>query len=265
MTDSEKPKLDDIVKGIISYIEFLNNFKKVHEDVEILKEADNPNSSKFIFREFNTECYIIDKKKFDDFRSATNFDNLNKILDPINEGNKNKFKEELKKYLEKHPYQFNGEDIKIYSELEEMKGMVQEFNKYSFVNKEILCEAMGISEDKLKGKTLKVSKNTNDTCIISNNFTFIVQKKKTEEKKEKEEIPKYKNLYYVEDLTKKIFTLLYFFNEEVIQNKIKNKIKNECYFKTYYLIDNEWMSEYKEFFSYDLIIKKLKEKLEKKK
>ena len=49
-----------------------------------------------------------------------------------------------------------------------------------------------------------------------NNFSLTIPKKKTEEKKE---IKKYKNLYYVEDITKKIFTLLYFFDKEVIKKK----------------------------------------------
>ena len=42
---------------------------------------------------------------------------------------------------------------------------------------------------------MKVSKNQSDTCIISNNFTMTIPKKKAVEKKQ--EIPKYKNLYYV--------------------------------------------------------------------
>ena len=261
MTDKEKQQqLDNIAKGIISYFGFVNNFKKIHEDEAILKEADNPNSIKYLLRKFDTECYLIDKKNFDDFKSAINFGKLTQEL-VINEENKSKIKEELGKYLNEHPYQFNAGNIKIYSEFEEMKTIVKNFTNYSFVNKEILCDAMGISEKNLKEKMMKVSKNKNDTCIISNNFSLIVPKKKVEEKKE---IQKYKNLYYVENITKKIFTLLHFFNEDVIPNKINNKIKDDYYFKTYYLINDEWMNRYKNFFSYDFIIKKLKKKLEKK-
>ena len=69
---------------------------------------------------------------------------------------------------------------------------------------------------------------------------------------------KFKNLYYVEDLTKKIFILL-FFNEKIIQYKMKKKIKDIHNFKKYYWINDEWIREYKEFFSYDFVIKKFKE------
>ncbi len=133
----ESKNIYKIAKGIISYKVFLNKFKTIHEDEIIMKEPYNQNSTKYIFRNFNTECYIIDKTIFDDFRSATNLDKLIQILEPLNEENKNKFEEELNKYLEKHPYKFCAENIKLYSELEEMKTVVKNFNNYSFVNKEI--------------------------------------------------------------------------------------------------------------------------------
>ena len=166
MTDTEKKAhADRIAEGIISYTEFLTDFKKVQEDEVIKKDADDPKSTQYTFRKFNTECYIIKKKYFDDFRRATNFDALNPILNPLDEENKNKFKEKLKEHLDKNPYQSKNENIKIYYELEEMKKVVKDFNNYSFVNKGI-CDAMGISEEYLKDKALKVSKNKNDTCII---------------------------------------------------------------------------------------------------
>ena len=92
--------VDNITKGIISYKKFLDEFKKVNEDEVITKDPNNPNTLKYIFRTFNTECYIIDRKFSDKIRSATNFDKLNKILEPVNEENEKKFKEELNNYLE---------------------------------------------------------------------------------------------------------------------------------------------------------------------
>ena len=88
-----------------------------------------------------------------------------------------------------------------------MKKVVKDINNYLFVNKEI-CNAMGIPEEYLKDKAVKVSKNKNDTCIISNNFILTIPKKK---KEEKNEIKKYKNLYYVEDITKKNIHFIIFF------------------------------------------------------
>ena len=262
MSDGEneiKEKIEKITSGIISYLNFIKNFKEVHEDHVISTEGNNEINYKYIFREFNLEFYIIDKNYFDVFRSAINFNDLIGLLNPINEENKKIFKNELKKILSRKPYKFEGENFKVYSELEEMKKVVKNLNNYTFVNKELLCDAMGIPEIYLKDKMFKISKNKNDTCLISisNNFTLTINFKK------KEEIKEYKNLYYVGDKTKRIFTLLYLFNENLIQSKIKKEIKDEYNFQTYYLINKYWMNEYKEFFLYDNIIAKLKKILKK--
>ena len=262
--EEENDNIERIANGIISYLEFLKKFKKAKDDT-IIKQDETKFS--YIFRDFNLECYIIDKKYFDDFRDDTNFDELNSILNPINEENKKKFKEELKKYLKEHPYNMpNGEEIKIYSELEDVKKVVNNFNNYTFVNESLLCDCMGVLPDNLEGKKLKVSKNKINTCLISTSNDYIltinVEKKNQEGKKEQQqnEIAEYKNLYYVEEITIKIFILLYF-NEIKIQNIIKNKIKDVYNFKEYYLINKKWLNEYKEFFLYDFIIKKIEEEI----
>jgi hypothetical protein len=66
----------------------------------------------------------------------------------------------------------------------------------------------------------------------------------------------YKNLYYVEEITKKIFILL-FFHEKKMKEEIKNDIQDIYDFKKYYLINSKWLKEYKEYFLYETIIKKL--------
>ncbi len=265
MDNKKNLNIENITSGIISYLKFIKNFKKVHED-EVILNKENSNTYKYTFREFNLECYIIDKKYFDDFRSAINFDDIIPLLEPIeniNEKNIIKFKEELKKNITtNNAFNFELKNIKIYSELEEIKKVVKDFNNYTFVNKDLLCNIADISEINLKDKMMKVSKNKNDTCLISTSKNFILTiniKKNIDEPKNI--IKVYKNLYYVEDITKRVFTLLYLFNEKVIQNKINNKIKNEYDYKTYYLINKEWLDEYKDFFMYDSIIKKLKNKL----
>ena len=174
-------------------------------------------------------------------------------MNPINEENKKKFKIELKKHLDKNPFIPNGDKIELYSEINEMKKLVKNFSNYSFINKELL-NVMGVPESKLEGKMMKVSKNGKNTSLlsISNNFILNIEiekkKENNDEKKEKEKekennkIKKannknYKNLYYLEEITKKIFVLLYF-NEQFIQNKINKNIKDISYFLgfTYYLI-----------------------------
>ena len=139
--DEDGINIEKITNGIISYLEFLKQFNKAIYHEFIKKES-------YIFLQFNLECYIIDKKYLDDFKKATNFDELIFLLNPINEGNKNKFKIELKKYLEEKSFIPNGENIKLYSDKEEMKELVMNYNNYSFINKELL-DIMGVPESKL--------------------------------------------------------------------------------------------------------------------
>ena len=252
---------DKMADSIISYLEFVKNFKKVKPD-----EIINLDKFIYIFRHFNVECYIIDKEIFNEFRSAINFDDFIAILDPINDENVKIFKEELKKFLEKNPYIPKRKNIKLYSNEEEIKEIIKNFNNYTFVNKELLVNAMGFPESEIKGNIFNVSRNEKNTCLISynNNFSMsVVSEKKYENQishDENEVTEEYKNLYYVEKITEKIFVLLYY-NEIDINRKMKKEIKNMYNFKTYYLINNEWLNEYKEFFLYDFIINKMKKYL----
>ena len=80
--------INKITESIISYLEFVNKFKNAKSDEIIFNESDNSNSKfSYIFRDFMVECYIIDKKSFDIFRSSINFNNLHSLLNPINEEN----------------------------------------------------------------------------------------------------------------------------------------------------------------------------------
>ena len=262
MTEDEnesKYNYEKIADSIISYLEFIKKFKKVISNEIIINEPDN-NFSKFsyIFRDYNVDCYIIERNFFDDFKSAVNFNDLTSILDPINDENKNKFKNELKIYLNKNPLHINN--IKIFSKKKELKEIVKNFNNYSFINKELLIDGMGISESRLKDNLIKVSKNENNTSLLSVNENFIInikiEKVKDNKKSNKRNIPEYKNLYYVEEITKKIFVLLYY-NEKVIKQKIKKNIKDIYNFKKYYLINRNWLNQYKEFYLYNIIKEKL--------
>ena len=111
--DVDDKNIEKITNGIISYLEFLKEFNKVIYDDFIKKES-------YIFLQFNLECYIIDKKYLDDFKKAINFDELIYLLNHIDEENKNKFKIKLKKYLEEKPFIPNIENIKFYSDKEEI-------------------------------------------------------------------------------------------------------------------------------------------------
>ena len=271
--------IENITNGVISYLQFLKKFKTKINDTVITNEqtvTSRVNMS-YIVREFKLDCYIIDKKNFDNFRSSINFNKLVQILNTINEENKEKFKKELKQFLDNHPYIPNGKDIKIYSKIEEMKEIVKDFNNYSFINKELLFDVMGASKSHIEECMLKVSKNEKNTSLYSSSGNFLLTiniEKKDKENEEKNKIDaknkieentkniqknkKFKNLYYVDKITLKIMILLYV-NDKIIEKKIKNPIKNKYNFKKYYLINKDWLKEYKEFFLYDLIIKKIEE------
>ena len=175
--------IEKISEGVISYMEFLKLFKSVKNDDIISQEFQNNNKFTYIFRQFELECYIIDKKYFDKFRKDINFNELINLLNPLDEENKKKFKIELKKYLDKNPFIPNGDKINLYSEINEMKELVKNFNNYSFINKELL-NAMGVPESKLEGKKIKVSKNGKNTSLLftSNNYilSFEIEKMKDE-------------------------------------------------------------------------------------
>ena len=181
---SEKENnIEKISDGVISYLDFLKLFKKVKYDDIISQEVENKNKFTFIFRQFELECYLIDKKYFDEFRKAINFNELKSLLNPINEENKQKFKIELKKYLDKNPFIPNGDKIELYSDINKMKELVKNFNNYSFINKELLL-AMGVPESKLEGKKLKVSKNGKNTSLLftSNNYILNIEIEKMKDK-----------------------------------------------------------------------------------
>ena len=248
-------KEEKIINSIISYLNFIKEFKKIRKDHIINIEYKDNETKKYsyIFREFKVETYLINKEL-----NAINFDELFEILDdPISEENKKKAIKELKQYLNENPFTLNEKNLKFFSELKEMKEEVENINNISFINEELLSNGMGINKDILEGKKFQVSKNKNDLCLIniSKNFTLII---KTDKKNiDENEIKNFKNLYYVEDLTKKIFILLYI-NEQRIKYKYKKQIKNTSKFKKYYLINKDWLERYKKFFFYDLIIRKFK-------
>ena len=260
---SEEDNAEKITNAIVSYLNFLKDFKKAKAD----DITSNDQGDTFEIREYNLKCYIIDKEPFDDFRYNVNFNELVEILNPINDENINKCKLELKKCLEEDPYEPNGNNVKIFSKEKDLKEIVKNFNNYSFVNKDLLI-VMGVPESKLKDNYMIMSKNKNNTSLKSINNDFILyiinEKKKdgnkieNENKIKKEENDKYNNIDSVEEITKKIFILLYF-NEQTIKQKIKKNIKDIYNFKKCYLINKKWLNEYKEFFLYDVIIKKLKE------
>ena len=99
--NEQKVDYEKIADSIISYLEFIKKFKEIKKDDIITNKQNNNSNSKFIytFRNFNIECYIIEKKVFDNFKEKVNFKEITLILDPINDDNKKKFIKALKEYL----------------------------------------------------------------------------------------------------------------------------------------------------------------------
>ena len=133
--------IEKISNVIVSYLRFTIAFKNLKtEKIQEIKSGDNYYS----FRLFKTQCYIIDKDSFNEFSSSVNLSKMLKILRPINEKNKIKLKEELKKYFEENPFKPIKRKVKILYMKEEMKEVVRNLGYYTFVNKEFLVDGLGL-------------------------------------------------------------------------------------------------------------------------
>ena len=232
--DDIEDKARTMTNALISFQNFLKDFKQVVKD-DIIEKKNNRFDISYNFRKFNLECYIIDKKYYDEFCKAINYKELLQVLSNINEENTEKCTQMIKDRLMEENFNIDVEDIEFYSDQEGLKKIVGHFNNYSFLNKEILVDGMGVPEEKLKSHKIFISKNEKNTTLlnIEENFTMTIniikkdaeneeEKRKEEEKKleiKKEEEKKLtikkkpKNLYYVEEITKKVFLLLYKYDE----------------------------------------------------
>ena len=269
--DREDRRAEIMTNGLISFQKFLKEFKQVVKD-EVIQKINNKFEISYNFRKFNIECYIIDKKYYDEFCKAINFKEISKVLSIINEENTEKCKQMVKERLKDENFNIDVNDIQFYADQEGLKKIVGHFNNYSFLNKELLVDCMGVPEEKLKSKKIFVSKNEKNTTLlnIEENFTMsinIVKKDVEKEVEIKKEVEnkvqikkKPKNLYYVENITKKIFLLLYK-KDELLNKKIHKNSKDSYKFKNYYLISKEWLKSYKENFLYGQIISKIDEEL----
>ena len=280
MMEDENLLSEKMTNALIAFQEFLKKFKQVIKDETISNDKENnPRINiTYTFREFNLECYIIDKIYFSEFCTAINYNEIADILSNINDESINKCKEIMKKIILENKYNPDNRNIKIYADKESLRGIIKDFGNYSFLNKELLIDCMSVPEENLKSKKLLLSKNEKNTAIlnIEENFIMtiniekkqIVKEKEKEKKENKIEIKKeediknpkikkgMKNLYYVGDITKKIFLLLYK-KDELINKKIEKKVIDPYNFKNYYLINKAWLHEYKSYFLYDTIIRKL--------
>ena len=269
--DREDRRAEIMTNGLISFQKFLKEFKQVVKD-EVIQKINNKFEISYNFRKFNIECYIIDKKYYDEFCKAINFKEISKVLSIINEENTEKCKQMVKERLKDENFNIDVNDIQFYADQEGLKKIVGHFNNYSFLNKELLVDCMGVPEEKLKSKKIFVSKNEKNTTLlnIEENFTMSINIEKKDVEKEveiKKEVEnkvqikkKPKNLYYVENITKKIFLLLYK-KDELLNKKIHKNSKDSYKFKNYYLISKEWLKSYKENFLYGQIISKIDEEL----
>ena len=235
MMEDENLLSEKMTNALIAFQEFLKKFKQVIKDETISNDKENnPRINiTYTFREFNLECYIIDKIYFSEFCTAINYNEIADILSNINDESINKCKEIMKKIILENKYNPDNRNIKIYADKESLRGIIKDFGNYSFLNKELLIDCMSVPEENLKSKKLLLSKNEKNTAILNIEENFIMtiniekkqivkEKEKEKEKKEnKIEIKKeediknpkikkgMKNLYYVGDITKKIFILLY--------------------------------------------------------
>ena len=243
-----------ITNAVASYFIFLKSFNNIRPNYNFIQEnnLDGTTNKSYILRSFHLNCYLIDKEFLDNFKSAINFNELKKILDPINEENKNKFKEKLKKYLDENPYNFSTDDVKIFSTTNEIQDLLQNNEEYEIVN-EKFCLGIGISPDKLDKKKLLCTKCKDGIYFFSQSQQFLMSISPAN----KIIYNINKNIYYVDELSSKILVLLYAQNKHIDQ-KLKKQIKNVYGFEQFYLVKKEWIKTYQEFFQFEIIKNKLK-------
>jgi hypothetical protein len=163
---------------------FINDFMEKIKQTGI---NDNSKSTLMsIFKESNSDIHLIDKKCFVFFLSSMNYDKIITILDSINNGNKN---------IDEYP---NDNYVEKINKKENMKKIATNYHNYTFINKDLLCSNCRISEKISENNIIKLYQNNNNDYLAKLLNNYIASKKE------------YKNLYYVEELTKKIFILLYF-------------------------------------------------------
>ena len=109
----EDVQTEIILKGLISFQNFLKDFKQVVKD-DIIEKKNNRFDISYNFRKFNLECYIIDKKFFDEFCKAINYKEISKILSIINEENTEKCKQIIKNKLIEDNFNIDVKNI-VYS------------------------------------------------------------------------------------------------------------------------------------------------------
>ena len=189
------------------------------------------------------------------------YDDLNKIKILFNEAyNDNKLNLTANNNINiiiKMLYNFDEINCKI--ELNKENIGINEKIEFIFKNLEKLTKNKNITLT--KENLLKIENNLKHLQISIKKLLNEINDIKEQNGKENNGIKKinnkkYKNPYYLEEITKKVFVLLYY-NEILIQTKLTKNIKDIYNFKRYYLINNEWLKEYKKFFLYDFVEKKI--------
>ena len=62
----------------------------------------------------------------------------------------------VKERLKDENFNIDVNDIQFYADQEGLKKIVGHFNNYSFLNKELLVDCMGVPEEKIKSKKIFV-------------------------------------------------------------------------------------------------------------
>ena len=214
----------------------------------------NDQDSPFNFRDSPIECvYII---------SGKDFNNIINYLKELNKDNNilNNEKEESEgKDANKINNTFNPEDIHFYTELKELKETSKNELDYCIIKEDIL-KALKIDNDLYKDKNVSYFVfDQKHFLLFKDNEVLEIKKNIDEyivESDEKDDLMiKLENSK--KSLIKKL--ILLYANEKNINNMLKSNIKDEYDFNEYYLINKQWIEDFKKKCSYKIISKKLDE------
>ena len=204
------------------------------------------------------EGYLIDKKYFDYWKKFTDY---NIIKNDIVYKDYRKAKSTIKNYRFKNKYKNYQEDACQYTFLTPVslfKDLKDEGKQYVLIDQnfwKLICRDEGIDDeggmkyriDKEKiifdfGKYGKLYIQTDDNIIRGDKEIYVQSITKDDIGEQYDEDG--------EDFELKKLFLLYAFEQE-IRSKVNNLQHKEKRFKKYYLISEEWISEYKKYYHYD--------------
>ena len=245
-------KLNKIICLVIYHLEYIYSIDQIQSiyinDLNDIKQIENLLFNNNINNQF-INCYLVDSEIFQKFEENVYYEDCENIYYSENMNEKDKKISELYEKIKKDKKSINKFDI-----INDFQKCTDILNKNSnilfmFVNDKI-CEEIGLDKKEYE---------QNNICLFkANDQLFLYFKDKRQIMKVFNMKKYYKlsiNIENLIDVPKIIVDELVSLYEQTknINDLIDNEIKDNS-FKTYYLINKNWLNQYKTFYNFDEIV-----------